>query len=112
MGAGRGGAPVSDAHGFSEGVGLCLVLVAASPLREPGHLRQGLGWNREEGDPCSRTKMGRGGGLRDRIWEFLGARVVGGALLKKLELLKERRGGGHLFDGSRCVPVGLRETLL
>lgn len=61
MGAGRGGASVSDAHGFSEGVGLCLVLVAASPLREPGHLRQGLGWNGEEGDPCSRTKMGAGG---------------------------------------------------
>lgn len=52
--------------------------------------------------------MGGGGLDRDRIWQFLGARVVGGALLKKLELLlKELRGGEHLFDGSRSVHVGL-----
>lgn len=53
-------------------------------------------------------RLGGGGLDRDRIWQFLGARVVGGALLKKLELLlKELRGGEHLFDGSRSVHVGL-----
>ena len=64
-----------------------------------------MGWEGEEGDPCSRTDIGE---LRDSIWQLLGARMVGGALLRKLELLlKKPRGREHLFDGSRSVYVGL-----
>lgn len=51
----------------------------------------------------------RTGGLDwDWILQLLGSRVVGGAPLRKLELLlKKRRSGEHLFDGSISVDVDL-----